>query len=340
MPFIDDILHFRSLSIVGMEKNTGKTETLNYIIRRLYQENKIIAVTSIGIDGESTDQVTFTHKPEIRLFEDSVFITSEKHYLQKQLVSEIINVSDRFTSLGRLVTGRVKIAGKVILSGPSDTIWLKRIIGETERYGVDITLVDGALSRRSLGSPAVTESMVLTTGAAVSHYLPELVKKTKFVFSLINLEEYRTSLTEDLLKIENGIWSIGDDNRLYDLNIPSTLLLDRYKDKLFEFGHTLFVSGILTDKTLDTLRLQPEITETRVVVKDFTKIFASSETVQSYLKKGGKINVLLKTRLIAVCINPVSPAGYRMDSEKLQKALEESLEVPVYDIKSPRYGIV
>ena len=35
MPFINDIATFKSLSIVGLEKNTGKTECLNYILGRL-----------------------------------------------------------------------------------------------------------------------------------------------------------------------------------------------------------------------------------------------------------------------------------------------------------------
>ena len=57
MTFIDDILKYNSLSIVGLQKNTGKTVSLNYVLDRLPIERKRIAVTSIGIDGETTDQV-------------------------------------------------------------------------------------------------------------------------------------------------------------------------------------------------------------------------------------------------------------------------------------------
>ena len=35
MPFIKEILKYDSLSIVGLEKNVGKTECLNYILSRL-----------------------------------------------------------------------------------------------------------------------------------------------------------------------------------------------------------------------------------------------------------------------------------------------------------------
>ena len=52
MHIIDDILRYQSLSIVGLEKNTGKTECLKYVLERIPLEHKHIAVTSIGIDGE------------------------------------------------------------------------------------------------------------------------------------------------------------------------------------------------------------------------------------------------------------------------------------------------
>jgi len=334
MPFIDDILKYKSLSIVGMEKNTGKTETLNYIIRRLGQSNHKIAVTSIGIDGENVDQITHTDKPEIELFEGMMFVTSEKHYHEKRLVSEILHVSTQQTALGRLVTGRVKIGGKIILSGPGNTAWLKKILQDMQAYNPTTTLVDGALSRRSFGSPSITESMILTTGAALSPNIAELVRKTKFLYSLINLPQYETSLHNNLLEMESGIWSIDNEHNLHNLQIPSTFLIDKYKDRLLSHGNILFVGGAVSDKLLDTLRLQKNIEEITLIVKDFTRIFASPESVNAYLKKGGKIMVLLKTKLIALCVNPVSPAGYILDSDTLRKSLAESLQILVYDIKS------
>ena len=87
MTFIDDILNYDSLSIVGLQKNTGKTVSLNYVLDRLPVESKRIAVTSIGIDGETTDQVTRTKKPEIYLRQGMYFGTSEMHYSKRHLVS-------------------------------------------------------------------------------------------------------------------------------------------------------------------------------------------------------------------------------------------------------------
>ena len=332
MPFINEILKHKSLSIVGMEKNTGKTECLNYIIGRLKDSGTKIAITSIGIDGETVDQVTKTHKPEIEIYPDTLFTTSENHYRTRRITSEILNISKQSTSLGRLVTARAKSRGKLRFSGPTSTMWIKDVIGEMKDFGSQLTIIDGALSRKSLGSPSVTDCMILSTGAAVSHDANELIRKTKFVYNLINIEEYKSPVSDKLIETDRGIWAIDDKEEIHDLGIDSTLLLENKKDKLYEYGTTIFASGIVTDKVLNLLRMQKEIQNTTLIVKDFTRIFVTPESLYSYLSKGGKIKVLLRTKLIAVCVNPTSPSGYIMNSEKITAELSEALNIPVYDI--------
>ncbi|MBO4875798.1 MAG: hypothetical protein J5542_10895 [Bacteroidales bacterium] len=336
MPFINEILKHKSLSIVGMEKNTGKTECLNYIIGRLKDSGTKIAITSIGIDGETVDQVTKTHKPEIEIYPDTLFTTSENHYRTRRITSEILNISKQSTSLGRLVTARAKSRGKLIFSGPTSTMWIKDVIGEMKDFGSQLTIIDGALSRKSLGSPSVTDCMILSTGAAVSHDANELIRKTKFVYNLINIEEYKSPVSDKLIETDRGIWAIDDNGEIHDLGIDSTLLLENKKDKLYEFGSTIFASGIVTDKVLNLLRMQKEIQNTTLIVKDFTRIFVTPESLYSYLSKGGKIKVLLRTKLIAVCVNPTSPSGYILNSERITTELSEALNIPVYDVFKER----
>mgnify|MGYP003520451854 FL=1 len=173
---------------MGLEKNTGKTECFNYVMQRLPLDKIRVAVSSIGIDGETTDQVTKTAKPEIFLREGVYFGTSEKHYLTKLLTSELLEISDENTSLGNIVIGKALTPGKLLLSGPSSTNGLRRWMNEMRKYDIDLTIIDGALSRLSLASPAVSESMILATGAAYSANINTLVQKTAFVVQMINLE--------------------------------------------------------------------------------------------------------------------------------------------------------
>lgn len=333
MSFINRVLPCKTLSITGMAKNTGKTVALNYLLEQLRLHGKTVAVTSIGIDGEKTDQVTQTEKPEIELCEGTIFVTSEYHYRQRLLLSEIIDLSDDSTSLGRLVTARVLQAGKVILSGPATTGGVRKVLAQMERYGVDMTIVDGALSRKSHASPAITDGLILSTGAAIAPDLNTIVKKTAELHDLMQLPEYETEYAEELMQIENGIFALTDDG-YQSLNIPSSLLSEKYKAELFSYGNKLFISGILTDMMLNFLRMQPEVKDSVIIVKDFTKIFVTPMNLKLFLSKGGNLRVLKRPNLLAVTVNPVAPSGFTLPSQVLVNAMKGVFDVEVVDVMS------
>lgn len=335
MPFVSNILRHKSLSIVGLEKNTGKTECLNYVLRRLAEKGVPCAVTSIGVDGEQTDSVYATAKPEITLYEGMRFITSEKHYLQRQLVSQLIEADTQSTALGRLVTAEVLCRGKVLLSGAATTAKLQEQIARQVEMGVPLTIVDGALSRLSLASPTVTEAMILATGAAVSPNVQQLVSKTRFVCRLIALEEVEPDLRERLAPIEKGLHAVDDEGAVHDLGIASVFLLGRSETNLYSHGSTFFASGAVGDQLLRYLAAQKEVARTVLIVRDFTKLFITADALAAYTRKGGQLKVLQQSRLLAVCLNPTSPQGYRLNSKEACRVLSEALEMPVYDIKDP-----
>ncbi len=333
MPFVKDIAPYKSLSIVGLEKNTGKTVCLNYVLSQLKNSTKQIAITSIGIDGESIDQVTHKHKPAIEIYEGMLFVTPELLYKKRKLVAEILAISTQTTALGRLITARAKTDGKIILSGPTSNKSLKEFIAKMQDYGADITIIDGALSRKSSGSPAVTEALILTTGASVSANISQLVFKTEYVYNLININKVEDVLAAKLLEIESGVWAINAVEEIINLEINSVLNLEKLKENLFNFGTRIYVSGAITDTFFEFLKNQQSIATIEIIVSDFTKIFVSPAIYYSFIKRGGKVSVLQKTTLIAICINPTSPDGYNLNSDELKQALERKLSIPIYDVK-------
>jgi hypothetical protein len=331
VPFINEILKYDSLSIVGLEKNTGKTESLKYVLERLPLESKRIAVTSIGIDGESTDQVTRTQKPEIVLRENMFFGTSEAHYRQRRLVSELIDVSDESTSLGRVVTAKTLISGKIMLSGPSSSAGLQRWMNEMNRFDIDLVIIDGALSRLSSASPAVSQSMILATGAAYSANVSTLVQKTAFVVELVNLDLTSQRNIELLSPIDKGMWMVDKNGELHYLNALTSLSQQIHFEGM-EDCSTLYVAGALVDGFLEKVRQNKHLKGVEIVVRDFTKIFVSPRQFRIFEKMGGSITVLQKSHLIAVTVNPTSPSGYILNSDTLCKKLSETINLPVYDL--------
>ena len=332
LPFINDILRYDSLSIVGLEKNTGKTESLKYVLDRLPVETKRIAVTSIGIDGETVDQVTRTQKPEIVLREGMYFGTSETHYRQRRLVSELIDVSDECTSLGRVVSARAVTGGKILLSGPSSTTSLRRWMGEMQhRFDIDLIIIDGALSRMSSASPAVSQSLILATGAAFSANINTLVSKTAHIVDLVNLDLTSSQNISRLMPIEKGVWFIDKDNNLKGLDAATSLAKDIHFEGM-ENCVTLYVAGALVDGFLEKVRKNKQLKQVELVVRDFTKVFVTPQQFRLFHKAGGRMSVLQKSKLIAVTVNPTSPSGYVLDSDTLCGKLSEAIGLPVYDL--------
>lgn len=339
MPFINEILKYDSLSIVGLEKNVGKTECLNYILSRLPLSEKSIAVTSIGIDGENKDQVTATRKPEIYLKEGVYFSTAEAHYRSRRLVGELVEITNERSSLGRIVTAKVVVGGKVLISGPSSGPSLKRWVKATKNLGVGLTIIDGAISRLSSASPAISKAMVLSTGAAFSSNMNTLVQKTRFVVEMINLPVAEDIVVEAFDSVENGVWGIGYDNVIVDFGITSSLSIASVERDITENMKYIFVAGALTDRFLNLVSNSGNIRNIALVVRDFTKIFVNEMLYRGFVSRGGRIFVLQKSKLVAVCVNPAAPNGYVLDSGILCEKLQEAIKLPVYDIVKNRYDI-
>ena len=329
MHLAEEIVKYRSVAIAGLAKNAGKTVTLNYLIREAHKRAFQIGVTSVGIDGESIDRVTLTAKPEIRLYTGMLFATSEVHYRNRLIQSEVTGIASRQTSLGKVVTARALSGGKVLLSGPADTFSLRQLIKDMLEEGIRTVIVDGALSRVSLASPAVTDAMILATGAALSPDINKIVSKTKFVCSLMELPEVDQCLKERLEPIATGVWSIDPDGNPVSLGIRTSLDLKAIKEGLSKYGSRFYIPGVVTDKLLQFLSSQKEIKETELIVRDFTKLFIEPATLRVFLNKGGRIRVIKQTHLVAVTANPWSPAGYSVDKDRLVESLRQELKVPV-----------
>lgn len=333
---IDRIASYDSVAIVGLAKNAGKTECLNYILRGLHDRGLTPAVTSIGVDGEQTDAVSHTRKPEITLFEETVFVTSESFYRSRGVTSEVLGIGTRATALGRLVTARVKTHGKVILAGPPDTASLRRLISDLRAYHADVTLVDGALSRMSSASPAVTDALVLATGAAIAPSIPEITRRTAFVCEVMRLPALPPEMARRLEDVERGVVAVDAHGGIQDLGLPSAIALGSAAADIPTDTALLYVAGAVTDRLLATLRQLPQADGMALAMRDFSCMFASREAFTAFTSKGGAIFVARPCRVLAICVNPTSPAGYRVDSRRLCDSIKEKTGIDTIDVRLNR----
>ncbi len=136
-------IHF----ITGSKKNAGKTTFLNYLVNSRRELAKPAYLT-IGIDGESRDQIFDTPKPRIYAKQGDVVVSTTELLSANLGDLEFLHVFDFSTCLGRLVVARIERDCYIELAGPDSNRQLNEILNYLNREcEVDEIYIDGAVNR-------------------------------------------------------------------------------------------------------------------------------------------------------------------------------------------------
>ena len=138
---------YKTLSIVGMAKNAGKTTALNYLIEEADDEGVVLGITSTGRDGETTDVVTGTDKPRVFLYEDTIVSVPSQLYDLAEAGLEIVKKTDYRTSIGEVLLCRVCDSGYVQIAGPVAVADTKKMCAEMFEFDCDMPAVHAALKK-------------------------------------------------------------------------------------------------------------------------------------------------------------------------------------------------
>ena len=176
----------KTMSIVGMCKNAGKTTMLNWLLTAGHLRGTL-GLTSIGRDGESTDVVTGTEKPGIFVREGTLIATAKDMLRLGDVTKEILMTTGIPTPLGEVVIMRARSDGYVQLAGPSITTQLRSVSESFFALGAEKSVIDGALGRKSLGARAVAEGVILCTGASYNASMEKVIADTVHIYRLMNL---------------------------------------------------------------------------------------------------------------------------------------------------------
>lgn len=180
-------LAHKSLSIIGMSKNAGKTTVLGRLLSLLERDARVLALTSIGRDGETVDIVTGTEKPGIWVQAGTLIATAADMLRYCDVTREILHTTGVHTPLGEVIIFRALSDGQVQLAGPSMNEQLTQLAETLCGLGAEIVLIDGAISRKSLAAPAVSEATILCAGASYHPDMNRVVTDTAYASRLLTL---------------------------------------------------------------------------------------------------------------------------------------------------------
>jgi len=333
---INEILKYKSISIIGNYKNVGKTTTLNYIIDEA-RDNIILGLTSIGVDGEDEDIVTKTYKPRVYVNKGTIIATAKTCALKSDITKEILDVTNINTPMGKVVILKALSDGYIELAGPSINSQTKYVCGKLSEFGANTVIVDGALSRKTMASPSITEATLFCTGAVLSTSIDKVVDLTVHEFNMLNMikveDEKFYNLYNDYL-IDTKISIVDNKYNYKKLDAKTTLGINKeVVDNIDENSKYLVINGILVNSFIENLiKSTDKYKELTILKKDGTKIFLDKDTYYKFIKLGGSIKVIDSINIIGISVNPMSIKGYSFESSKFVRQIQKNIDIPVFDV--------
>ena len=301
---IQQLQSVRSMSIVGMCKNAGKTTMLNWLLAHSGR-GRVLGLTSIGRDGESTDVVTGTEKPSIFVPAGTLIATARDMLWLGDVTKEILVSTGIPTPLGEVIIMRARSAGYVQLAGPSITTQLKSVSQTFFDLGAEQSIIDGALGRKSLGARQVAEGIVLCTGASYHMRMEKVIADTVSIYRIMNLPKAQTVPAAPEGTLEQCLKEQGE----------------------------ALVTGALTDSMVLPLLRAGVLRKNRLVVADPSKVLLSPDTLDKMQLREVRLETAEAARTLCITVNPVSAYGWKFDKDEFRARLQEAVDVPVINVK-------
>ena len=301
---IQQLQSVRSMSIVGMCKNAGKTTMLNWLLAHSGR-GRVLGLTSIGRDGESTDVVTGTEKPSIFVPAGTLIATAKDMLWLGDVTKEILVSTGIPTPLGEVIIMRARSDGYVQLAGPSITTQLKSVSQTFFDLGAEQSIIDGALGRKSLGARQVAEGIVLCTGASYHMRMEKVIADTVSIYRIMNLPKAQTVPAAPEGTLEQCLKEQGE----------------------------ALVTGALTDSMVLPLLRAGVLRKNRLVVADPSKVLLSPDTLDKMQLREVRLETAEAARTLCITVNPVYAYGWKFEKDEFRARLQEAVDIPVINVK-------
>jgi hypothetical protein len=328
---------YKTLSIVGMAKNAGKTTALNFLIEEAMDEGIVLGITSTGRDGETQDLVTGTEKPRVYLDQGTLVSVPSQLFGLADAGLEILRRTKYSTAIGELLICKVQDAGYVQIAGPVINSETKKLCQDMFGLGCDLVMIDGAIDRKTIASPETSDAIILATGAVLSRSMKKVVEETAHVVHLYGLPEFdENDKVTEFIRQDNyeHIIAFNDKGEGKVLDLVTGLGAARYiDDAIEEDTRYIFIPGAFTNSVVADIT-NKHLKQVEFILKDPTKIFVNIMDWGQLRKRGFKVKVLKNIEIAAITVNPWSPQGYTFDSDVLIEEMRKLIpDMPIIDVR-------
>ncbi|MCI8809676.1 MAG: hypothetical protein HFF84_06015 [Oscillibacter sp.] len=316
------------VTVIGLCKNAGKTTALRRLMVELGEER--LGLTSVGRDGEATDLVTGTEKPDLYIKQGDLFATARGMMTLCDVTLEVAGLTGVRTPLGEVAIFRALSDGYIQLAGPSAAGQLPPLCERFAALGASRVLIDGAAGRKSLAGAGVEGTAILCTGASQDRDMEQVVAETAHICRLFSAKRPESpGLRAALDGCAARFALFGPEGEPWELPADETGA-PRW-NKLPRERCMLWAAGGITDPLLKTLaRRGAPLT---LAAADATHVLAGRAVLDLFTRTGGTLTVRRELPLAAVGANPWSAYGWHFDPNRFIDALRQALTVPVVNVK-------
>ena len=332
----------RTVAVMGMAKNTGKTVALNHLLAQASAQGVAVGLTSIGRDGEERDAVFDFPKPPVTVWPGTVVATARSTLQRARLRHKLIDTTGVNSPMGEIVLVKALEGGDMEVAGASRSHDQLRVIRLLRQCGAELVFLDGALGRSQHASPAIADGVVLATGAALGGGMADVLRKTRERLALLGLPQADAATLALCGSLFDGagvaMWSRSGqpifNAEIASLNAGAALLAVADAGTQADIGTVACTGAVGRSlwRAFETLAARhPGLT---VVVADGTRLFVDSADLASLARQGARLVALRPIRIAGVTLNPFSPLGGHFDAAAFVATLRTALpEHAVTDVQ-------
>ena len=306
VPTLEQLLEpHRTVAVVGLSKNAGKTTVINHLIERI---DGPVGLVSLGLDGEARDQLTGLPKPRVRP-RPGTLVASAEGLVDPRTVRARLGFR---TAVGEVVVTEPPAGEPVVVSGPARLDQLDRTVEALFREGARRVVLEGALGRLGPAAPGRAEAVVLAAGVSLAIGRDDAALRLRLAVEALALP---ATTEPTAMSVEHAAG--------YEQETALAIAGAGSAD----------VEGAVTGPLLE--RLMRDGVRALIVAPDATHVLARPQQLARARRAGVEVSVRRPLAIAAVTANPFHPDASFTAEEAFAMARDAAAgRWPVYDVVS------
>jgi hypothetical protein len=236
--------------------------------------------------------------------------------------------------MGELQVARMTCAGDVALFGPARPEDMEALRDFLRGHDVEHFIVAAGQDYRSFLAPGLFDGVVLSSGLGMAPSEERAAAATCYQVETLDLDvcDDRSRLSFDVVRSTGEVVIADSAGTVIHTLCDRPLSVSHWlTSQAREAGCTVILPAKLKDELLRPM-VQAGLTGT-IVVHDATQVSISPIYFKAWMKNGGRLEVVRRTPLVALAINPADRmSGEQVDSNRFQERLMEQIRLPVHDV--------